>query len=486
MSESGARPESRLAFVVLVCWCLFLALQWGDPFDETEHAHVAWLMARRSERPIHDFFQHHQPLLWDVLELYYLAGGGPEGLLFGRTVVVGCAVVSFLALRRLSRLSSGQSLPTADLLGLTPLIAASVVFPSLWVARPEPLGTALTLVAVVVWVRQATEETWSRSVFLDLVAGLLFGAALFASPRFLLLGGAFLLFRGGSRTFFPLRLIVLGVGVSAFTAGYLFLRPYSLSDVWFNVDASRVIARIGDGYFKETWQMVAFAASCLGPAAWVGWRLSGRERLWFLIRVGYGLLVLAASLVSTWPYLYAQNLFAPLAWLGLMLADTEGRLDWSPPVRRRGLAVLAAAGCVACLGLLTLDLASGHTVFRQVQAKQALLALLRPGDRVLLSTATHPVCADDVSFYGHPLVDSEDRLPRAVELLRDRWPLPPCDFLADVKRERPAVIDGFVLYSLPESQRQELQKILDEEYEPLTPPVADGRFLLETLFVRRR
>ena len=77
--------RNRLLFLLLlVAWPLFLALQQGDDFDESEHCHVAWMMGRMHEQPLRDFFQHHQPLLWDLLKTYYIVGGdGPEVLYFG-------------------------------------------------------------------------------------------------------------------------------------------------------------------------------------------------------------------------------------------------------------------------------------------------------------------------------------------------------------------------------------------------------------------
>jgi hypothetical protein len=470
----------RLFLFLVASWCLFLAVQWGDPFDETEHAHVAWQMAVRGQRPIADFFQHHQPLLWDLLEPYYLLGGGPEGLYFGRGLVVACAVVTALALRRLAGGSAGW-------LGLLPLLGASLALPSFWVLRPETLGTALFLAGIAAWVRRREDEAWWTWLAGDGAAGFLFAAALLATPRFLLLGGAFLLFRGRSPYPLLLRLVAWGAGLFVFLDGYLFLRPYSLEDIAFNLDASRVIGGIGEGYFKESIAMLSLAGGCLALAVWIGGRLDRPQRRRFLIRVGYGVLVLAASLLAAWPFLYAQNLFAPLVWLALMLADAEGRVAWLERSRPlRALTGLALAGCGACLLLTVVGIVTGKTIMRRVQAKTALVRLLQPGDRVLLSTATHPISIDDLSYYGHPLVDSHDRLPAAVRELRKRWPLPPCDFLAEVRRERPAVIDGFLLTSLTPEQQEELQQILDAEYRPLTPPIVNGQLLQETLFVRQR
>src|SRR5437588_208072 len=65
-----------------LCICLaaavgaYILLEPGNPYDEAEHLHVAWLMAVRHLRPIHDFFEHHPPTLWHVLGLVGSAGAG--------------------------------------------------------------------------------------------------------------------------------------------------------------------------------------------------------------------------------------------------------------------------------------------------------------------------------------------------------------------------------------------------------------------------
>ena len=62
--------------------------------DEVEHAHVAWLMSIRGMTPLVDFFQHHQPILWHVIQPYfYFGGSGPEVLYYGRAIVLICAAL---------------------------------------------------------------------------------------------------------------------------------------------------------------------------------------------------------------------------------------------------------------------------------------------------------------------------------------------------------------------------------------------------------
>src|SRR5262245_14742003 len=93
-----------VAQFLVLAWCAYLAVQWGDPYDETEHAHAAWLIGEQGQRPHQDFFQHHQPTLWHVLSLYYLFGRtGPEVLYWGRGLVVASAFVSYVGMWALAR-----------------------------------------------------------------------------------------------------------------------------------------------------------------------------------------------------------------------------------------------------------------------------------------------------------------------------------------------------------------------------------------------
>jgi hypothetical protein len=466
-----------LLAVVLVCWCLFLALHWGDPFDETEHAHVAWLMAH-GHRPIHDFFQHHQPLLWDVLRLYFLIGDGPEVLYAGRGLVVACAVVSWWALSRGSPKAHGT-------LAILPLLISTVLIPTLWVLRPETLGAALMFVAVALWRRTDGEPEW-RGILFEILAGVLFAAALFSSPRFLLLGVAFVCFGVRWDRTLPWRLTTMATGVVLFVSGYVLLKPSTPSDVWFNIESSRAIAQTGPGYFKELPLQLTTMACFVALGIWTATLLEKKDRRAFVLRGGVGVLIFAASLASGWPYLYAQNLAAGVVWMALMLADAERRIDWSRQASRlRVVGLLTVVAALTCVGLLFVDVQRGQTIAIRVQTRRALLEKLQLGDKVLLSSATHPICVEDVSFYGHPLVDAEERLPLAMMKLRDRWPLPECDFLKDAQR-KPAVIDGFTLGNLSEKRQRELKEILDKEYQQQALPTKDGQLLGETLYFRKR
>ncbi|MCX6340370.1 MAG: hypothetical protein NTX71_10730 [Candidatus Aureabacteria bacterium] len=102
VSMQGISKRAFILFMLL--WVVFLAVQQGDNFDESEHAHDAWLMGCAGKRPYRDFFQHHNPLLWDLLKAYYLLGGtGPSILYYGRALVVISALIFAYGLTTLAK-----------------------------------------------------------------------------------------------------------------------------------------------------------------------------------------------------------------------------------------------------------------------------------------------------------------------------------------------------------------------------------------------
>jgi len=163
-----------LGWAIVAAWLVYLLLQTGAPWDEAEHAHVAWLLSQ-GKRPLVDFFQHHQPLLWTLLSPYYRLGFEGAGvLLWGRVLVVCCALATVFSLRRLGHWT-----------GVALWIFLTLLMPDLFVTRPETISTGLILVGLAIW---AGPTTSTLSVVL---AGAAAGAAVYASPRFLLLGGFF-------------------------------------------------------------------------------------------------------------------------------------------------------------------------------------------------------------------------------------------------------------------------------------------------------
>jgi hypothetical protein len=144
------------------------------------------------------------------------------------------------------------------------------------------------------------------------------------------------------------------------------------------------------------------------------------------------------SAAAAWPYPYGQNFAAVLCCLALAVARLEGVARGAAGAR---FPLLAGAFAVVLFAAAGAELAHGSPLRAQLEVRQRMLALLRPGDEVILRSAWHPVTARDGSFFGNPLVDAPDRLCRAVAAARPRWPLPRCDYAQDIRTRRPAIVD---------------------------------------------
>jgi MFS family permease len=491
-------PRSLRPLLLLVTWCLLLALRVGDPFDENEHCHAAWLMGVEGERPIHDFFQHHQPLLWDVLVVYYRLGGrGPEVLYFGRLIVAVCGGLFFVGLVLLARRREGDS--TAGLLdraawGLLPVIALGALIPTVLVIRPEALSLPLCVVALVLWTHPAEEARRSgergyrfAQAIRDLLAGAAFGAGVFSSPRFLLLGGAFLLLpRDRQRVWessLP-RMLSLAVGGVVFLLSYLAVTPYRLADFYFNIQFTRTLGGFGSGNFGLTPRLLLFAVILVGLLTWQYAWLARAGRRRFLLHTGYLVVLFGLSLLSCWPFVYGQYFLPGAVWASAML--TLAGPEKPCAEARHEVRVQAAIypATVLCLLLLS-DLRDTQTVVARIGCARHLLGYLEPDDCVLVSGPFHPIAARDASFFNNPIVGGHGRLQKAVAREADRWPLPACDYLADIRRRQPKLIDNRLVDALPEQDHAEFSRMLQENYTPLDPRPKEDPGQYYCVFLRK-
>ena len=474
--------RARLPLLILLAaWLLFLAVQRGDEFDEAEHCHVAWMMGRMHEQPLRDFFQHHQPVLWDLLKTYYIAGGdGPEVMFFGRALVVACgfafAVGAFWLARNWAVGNAGARLPglLGGLLAVAPVLFMSMTLRTVLVIRPETVGLPLSVLALACWTWPGAAARKWGGVGRGLLSGVLFGAAIYASPRFALLSGAFLLLPSDRGRLFALEirpLLAAVAGAVAFVAGYQVLTTGGFSNLYFNLEFSSITYSVGDAHFRPMPQLFVFAGELILAGAWVFLRLDRLGRRRFLVQGAYLLLVTAASLRMAWPTPYPQNFIAVAVWAGTMWACAAGRME-APATPNRSAAAprwaLVAAG--VCLLLTLRDVVARESILARVQQKHAVLALLRPGERVLLAAVFHPICADDATYYGNPIVDDDDHLGKAVPLAQQRhWDLPDCDYLRDILDRKPTLVDDYLLRAMPERERARYREVLDREYTLVEP-----------------
>jgi hypothetical protein len=466
---------------LLVAWLLYLGVQRGDEFDESEHCHVAWMMGRMHEQPLRDFFQHHEPVLWDLLKTYYLVGAdGPEVLYFGRALVVVCAflfaVGAFLLARNWAKGNAGATAPglLGGLLAVAPLVFMSVTLRTVLVIRPETVGLPLVVLALVCWTWPGEAARRWGGLGRGLLTGLLFGAAVYASPRFALLSGAFLLLPSDRGRWFSLELrpLLAAVGAAvAFVGGYQFLTTGGLSDLYFNLAFSSITYKVSDAHFRPIPQLFVFAGELVLAGAWVYMHLDGLGRRRFLVQGAYLLLVTAASLMMAYPTPYPQNFIAVGVWMSAMFACAAGRMK-AVVVPNQSAAparwALVVAGVCLLIGLR--DLMTRESIVARVQQKHAVLALLRPGERVLLAALFHPICASDATYYGNPIVDDDDHYGKAVAAIRERrWELPDCDYLRDILDRKPALVDDYLFRAMPEREREHYREVLKREYTLVDP-----------------
>jgi hypothetical protein len=113
---AGLRPEPDRLFIatagvlalVGVALVALLALRHSLDPDEIEHVHAGWLMTR-GLRPYTDFFEHHHPLLWQVLAwVLPLMGQTAETIVVLRAGALALFLGIVALTRRLASAASGD------------------------------------------------------------------------------------------------------------------------------------------------------------------------------------------------------------------------------------------------------------------------------------------------------------------------------------------------------------------------------------------
>jgi len=459
----------RLYWLLVAAWLLVLYFQVVGP-DEIEHAHVAWLMGEHGLRPFKDFFQHHMPLLWNVLKLYFqLGGSGPEVLYFGRGVVVLCAILTlwgFYLIDVIGSKARSSLLPPA-MGGTAYFIAATLMLPALFNIRPETIAIALFIWSYLFWAASWRKEL-PRALPGILFSGVLLGFTFLASPRLVLLGGLFLLPTQVDHRVLvidPKRLALLGAGALAAISGYLALSDTTLEEVHFILSFSTLLQQIGSGQFPDSIQ-VRFAI--LAVIALCGLLLqlhfeNKKRHLHSWIDLAYLWLVILLSVLISGKYIYNQDVSPILVLIALLFVRGQKRLAPAPELR-----ILFFTTTMALWGLLLSFnaglLYSEKSVVGQVDKTQHQLTKIPPGESVMLSPGQHPIVVRYASFYGSPLTDSPDRLCRAVRRAQSDWPLLECDFLADLKRSRPFLVTRVIQALGSGAQLAEIRAFLDRHY----------------------
>lgn len=451
-----------VGWAIVAAWLVYLLLQTGDPWDEAEHAHVAWLMSQ-GKRPLVDFFQHHQPLLWTLLSPYYRLGFQGAGvLLWGRVLVVCCALATVFSLRRLGHWA-----------GVAVWIFLTLLIPKLFVVRPETISTGLIFVGLAIWAGPAT------STLRVVLAGAAAGAAVYASPRFLLLGGFFVLLGRQTR----MRWVYLCAGGVGFAALYTVLADYPLSQVWFNTAFSAHLQTIdGDVSYEwfELWQQVSLY-TC-GPLVLLIVALRREHRVRAMLLIGYAAVVYLLCVHFAGMFCYSQALAPFLVGVTIAAAWVCERVELPPSTT--GAVGFGAAVLLVVTGILNLPPVLVQmqplNLLSWIKSRDELAAHLPPGEAALMYARHSPISAPDISYYGSPLWDGADRLCTAVRTFQTSRPLPKCDFELELEK-LPYYTDHDIKRAISVRARKESDLILYSAYKVM--PMGEG--LNETIEVRK-
>jgi hypothetical protein len=446
-----------LLLAAAIAWLLFLFFQRGNPWDESEHSHAAWLISQ-GEKPLEDFFQHHQPLLWSLLALYYRVGFTGAGvLIWGRVLVLLAAATSATALLTLGR-DARTSFRLRQCLGCAVFAALTVMLNELFVIRPETIAAAMFLGALAVWTRK--QDSLSAAV-----AGIIAALAVYASPRMALLGGFFLLM--GSQTVHRwLVFIAAGLG----TIGvYTLASGFSLRKVLFNLRFSSYLQSVGDGpagMSARFWVALLFC-TCV-PLAVLALNLPSLHRRRGGIFVAYAVLIFVACHISAGLFRY-QQAYAPFllsaaiagAWIGARLAFTVRPQTALAPI----LVALLWFPSSKSLRMMrpTFDFLAS------VRVRNRLAALVPPGETVLLYTRDSPITVKSASYYGIPMWDGQDRLCRAVRGFQSKsdFRLPPCDFYETLQSAKPYLTESDIGPMLSARDVPRAKAFINQNYRPL-------------------
>lgn len=438
--------------IVTTLWLAFLFFQKGKPWDEAEHAHAAWLISQ-GKRPIDDFFQHHLPVIWNFLAIYFYAGfSGPGVLIWGRMLVVFCALALLLGITSLERHHSGTPLDLSRSIGFVTFASMTLLLPDLFIARPETLSSAFFFLALALWNRSQS------SFYCEFVSGFLVGATCYTSPRFLVLIGLLLLIGRQSMH----RWAILGAGSLSFVSMYTVATGFSIEKAMFCLRFSAHLQSINDGaifgdaiaYYLLLLMIIGLFLTAMLTGTSPANRMRGRELIAFTILVFFVCFLSAGKFQYHQAYApFVSATAAAAAWLGARIEKP-----------RRLVLISSGLLLAAVIGVLR---PPSFDFISMVHARTALADAVPPGQKMLLFNFASPITVQDVSYYGSPLADGQDRLCRAIRSFQSKLVLPPCDFFADLRDGRPFVtdIDIHIAVSLVDTVRT--LKIVNSHYHSL-------------------
>jgi len=162
-SESCPNRSSWLYWLVIAGLFLWVLswLWWYEPeHDEVEHWHVAWLM-HQGQQPFQDFFEHHSPLLWNLLRTYYVLVGENYGIILAsRALMVIVFALTIWLIYRIARRWVSPGAAWIAALGF-PTFSLGLLLAHLFV-RSDPLILLLLVVALWLACPLADGKNWGK------------------------------------------------------------------------------------------------------------------------------------------------------------------------------------------------------------------------------------------------------------------------------------------------------------------------------------
>ncbi len=452
--------------LMVTLWLALLFVQRGN-CDENEHAHIAWLMGELGQRPLVDFFQHHMPLLWDVLKIYFLVGlDGPEVLYYGHLLVVASMLILVLGFWGMARSLASRPVNAeyATALATTSFVGWCLMETYAVQLRPESLAAAAWVLSCLCW-RWGNQRADARFC---LTSGVLFSLAFLFTPRVLILSGWLILL---TERRVQARQVVLWLGGAGCTALiYLLFSGISPGYLYFAISYSALLQKVGNfdpGPSLARLPWIKMALLQTGLWICVARVSDNRSRRKSWVHLGYFAFTVVAGLASCWPHVYMQNFIVSYLSLAMSLLVLASRADWDACRVSERLASLVPAVLAVAVVVEIASCVGRGTIFSDLRFRRALMEGMAPSDTVLLAYPLHPIVVRDASYYGPWLFDSSNRMAEGVALVRDRYGLPPCNYLEDLKSRAPCLIDSTLPMAVGPMQQAELQAVMASRYVPL-------------------
>lgn len=460
--------QTRIALLVFIILLYVVNLLFGEGHtnDEGEHLHAAYLISSLKLIPHVDFFQHHQSMLWKLLSIIYKFNirSIETAFILGRILMGIAVLICGYFLWLIVNDHNRSKLPFWGISGLLILIYAAIIFPMTLAIRPETLGLPFFFASYWLW-NNTNNKPWTY-----ILSGFLFGLAVYSSPRFLLnILIYFIIFLNeiNVKTFVHrFLLLILGMLMSITIYAYVFNEP-----LWwlsFNLLFSSLLQKVGNGN-------LGFLLNCLELVVVYGlifyycrrciYKCNLELFVWEIVI----LINFIISWYSGWPFVYGQNFVPGIAILSLYLT----RLETLSPNTFSYTAILSS-GYISAALLFVITLYNFTTkpesmLFSNILERECIISMLRPGDKVLVRARYNPIYVRDASYYITPLADGMERLPKTVEIVRSKYPVPKCLYSYDIQTQKPIFVDIACLSMKDLNHDTKFAKFFNSEYIRIHP-----------------